>query len=79
MRTTTDTSQVNDTRSTFMMTGRSSSCAWGGKGILTGRERSRISGGVVILVLPGEPHGFESDEEDPLEYVCIDCRTSPKP
>jgi mannose-6-phosphate isomerase-like protein (cupin superfamily) len=51
----------------------------GGKGVLTGRERSRISGGVVIVVLPGEPHGFESEEEDPLEYVCIGCRISPKP
>lgn len=30
-----------------------------------------VRAGDIILVAPGEKHGFTADNEDPLAYVCI--------
>ncbi len=43
----------------------------GGKGALTGSLEREVGKGDIILISPGEVHGFVSDEDDPLEYICI--------
>ncbi len=34
-------------------------------------RKTPVKAGDVILVAPGEKHGFIADERDPLAYVCI--------
>jgi quercetin dioxygenase-like cupin family protein len=45
-----------------------------GSGFTTGASREVISRGSILVVGPGERHGFISDGSDPLEYLCIGCR-----
>lgn len=44
-----------------------------GRGSLTGTHQRDISQGDVVVLRPGERHGFTSDDRDPLEYLCIGC------
>jgi uncharacterized cupin superfamily protein len=46
-----------------------------GKGtVLTDKGDIRVSRGDVIVFESGEGHGFESDEVDPLAYLCVGIR-----
>ena len=44
-----------------------------GRGRLVGDFQRDIRKGDVIVVSPQEAHGFISDAEDPLEYLCVGC------
>ena len=44
-----------------------------GRGRLIGDTQRDIRRGDVVIVSPAENHGFISDTEDPLEYLCIGC------
>jgi len=46
-----------------------------GKGtVLTDKGDIRVSRGDVIVFESGEGHGFESDDVDPLAYLCVGIR-----
>jgi uncharacterized cupin superfamily protein len=46
-----------------------------GKGTaLTDKGDIRVSRGDVIVFESGEGHGFESDDVDPLAYLCVGIR-----
>jgi len=45
-----------------------------GRGYLTGSVERSVGTGDIIVVSPGDLHGFVSDEAHPLEYICIGCR-----
>jgi len=46
-------------------------CFQGRGTVITDEGEIKISRGDVLIFKPGESHGFESDEVDPLAYICI--------
>lgn len=47
-----------------------------GKGkVITDKGSVSVSRGDVLVFKTGESHGFESDEVDPLAYLCIGVKT----
>ncbi len=46
-------------------------CFQGRGTAITDEGEIKISRGDVLIFKPGESHGFESDEVDPLAYICI--------
>ena len=46
-------------------------CFQGRGTAITDEGEIKISRGDVLIFRPGESHGFESDEVDPLAYICI--------
>ena len=51
-------------------------CFQGRGTAITDEGEINISRGDVLVFKPNESHGFESDEVDPLAYICIGIKTT---
>ncbi|KYH42441.1 MAG: cupin [Candidatus Bathyarchaeota archaeon B63] len=50
-------------------------CFQGRGRAITDEGEIDITRGDVLVFKPGESHGFESDEVDPIAYICIGIKT----